>query len=688
MDNTTLHTFLLYVYPSLPPNTRLPLTLTPPSSHCPNALRNLVLLGSWDNFTRPYPLELDARRGRNYWHGCFTFSDIICDGDLETPVAKRDGPLKMGGTYWYYVSQFSQQQSKVTDLIQYKVDGDDECHNPSEPSTTFCPLLPGQRLNVLELPSEGHNRSKSDPSDGFTRNPSDRYLNPVPPAPLSLRPIPSPDQRAASSESDRLPLPSPWAPRSATYPPNDAFLSPNVVRHARSASASPHMPSTQLFADFRLLKERIATKRSATRCCNSLKSRELEIGSPVLISTTADDLNLIPLAKFRPPPTSAPVANATPANRAIPTIRKEFSPLGSHPVAPIDPVPALQRKASLRQRRSAVVTGASRPGSSRGRANSSDTRRTQHYLFSNDPWLSTPKPEQRFELAAPDFDKNTQPVPTLQRPSTSLTPPPADERPSSRHGNNQTSTLRPAPLDKELPPLPRYLKPAPLFACSDHEPVELLVELPVELPADVPVELPAEEIQTKEEVQEADGEVLDDLIMHYDDEKPSSHFSTWSNESMAFDYPTSDDEVTNSPTFSSLASSDAGSPLQCSSRYSYMISQHESEEDDVSSQEEEEEEQTTGFLSATPPRLDDVRISAFGADLFSLDIQHADSAPRRQAACFGLGFHYSLPDDDTTSKTTITESSLRPEPSVQRESSLSQLNGLINDFAYLGDAVI
>jgi hypothetical protein len=96
----------------------------------------------------------------------------------------------------------------------------------------------------------------------------------------------------------------------------------------------------------------------------------------------------------------------------------------------------------------------------------------------------------------------------------------------------------------------------------------------------------------------------------------------------------------------------------------------------------------TGFLSATPPRLDDVRISAFGTDLFSLDIQHADSAPRRQAACFGLGFQYSLPDDDTTSKTTITASSLRPEPSVQRESSLSQLNGLINDFAYLGEAVL
>jgi hypothetical protein len=78
-----------------------------PSSDCPVALRSLVLLGSWDNFSRPYPLELDARRGRNHWRGCFTFSDIICDGDLKEPAQKRNGPLKMGGTYWYYVSQLT-----------------------------------------------------------------------------------------------------------------------------------------------------------------------------------------------------------------------------------------------------------------------------------------------------------------------------------------------------------------------------------------------------------------------------------------------------------------------------------------------------------------------------------------------------------------------------------------------------
>jgi hypothetical protein len=684
MDNTTLHTFLLYVYPSLPPKSILP--LTSPSSHCPNALRSVSLLGSWDNFSRPYSLELDVRRGRNHWQGCFTFSNIICDGDLGSPILERDGPLKMGGTYWYYVSQLSQRYDRGTDLLQYKVDGDDECHNPSEPSTTFCPLLPGQRLNILELPTEistelptdRHCRSNLDPSDGFTRNPSDRFLNPVPPA--APRPLPSPHTRTTSSP------PSPWAPRSATYPQPSAFLCPNVVRHARSASASPNMSSAPLFADLRSLKDKLASKRPGNNSRSSSKSREIEIGAPVLISTTAEDLNLLPLASYRPAPTSAP-RDIPPAvvtvNRSIPTIRKEFSPLGSHPVNPChdatfaSPDPVIERRASLGCRRSRVpstiITSESRLDQSRVRANSADTRRTQHYLFSNDPWLSTPKLQQSFE--------DMQPPPTLQRPSTSLAPPSASERPTSSRGSSRSSSPREALLDKELPPLPRYLTPAPLFACNG--------------PA--PAELPADEPQEGEAPQaEDDDAVLEDLIMQYQD-KPTSHFSTWISESTAYDYPSSDDEATDSPTFSSLDSdcSDLGSPQRMSIRYSYIDSKATPEHvyttlgDDVSSQGgNEEEEQLTDFLSATPPRLDDVRISAFGSDLFTLDIQHVDSAPRRQAACFGLGFQYSLPDDDTASKTTVTKSSLLPEPNVKRESSLSQLNGLINDFAYLGEAVI
>jgi len=65
-------------------------------------------------------------------------------------------------------------------------------------------------------------------------------------------------------------------------------------------------------------------------------------------------------------------------------------------------------------------------------------------------------------------------------------------------------------------------------------------------------------------------------------------------------------------------------------------------------------------------------------------------ATRRQAACFDLGFHYTLPQDETTSKATITQSAMQCEPAVarQRQSAISQLNMLIDEFAFLGDAVI
>jgi hypothetical protein len=214
------------------------------------------------------------------------------------------------------------------------------------------------------------------------------------------------------------------------------------------------------------------------------------------------------------------------------------------------------------------------------------------------------------------------------------------------------------------------LKPAPLFACNDLSPVETSAEA---------------QFPTDEFTEDKDEEALSDLLLEYE-EKPQSHFSMWSSESTAYTYSIIGDESISSPTFSSLTSndSDVGSPQRFSLRYSYA-EQSASSEDEVPTPDDD---QMTPHLSTTPPRLDDLRISAFGSDLFSLDIQHADSAPRRQAACFGLGFQYSLPEDDTCSKTTITAPELRPEPTVQRDSSVSQLNQLMSDFGYLGDAVI
>ncbi|KAJ8116667.1 hypothetical protein OPT61_g1952 [Boeremia exigua] len=654
MDDTTLHTFLF---------------------QCPTALRSVVLLGSWDNFSKRYKLHLDTRGGRNIWKGCFTFSNIFCDGDLDMLSPKRDGPLKMGGTYWYY----------------YEVDGDKECHNSLQPSTTSCPLLPGQAVNVLEIPVEGHsNNNPMEECSAFTRNPKDRYLTPVPPNKL----LPSPRPRSSNREAYALPLPSPWAPKSAMHPPMNQFLSPNVTRHARSASASPLLPSTPLFADFKDLKEKFASKRVRSRSRSSSDVREMQISAPVLISTTADGV----LPTFQTTPPCSPRNFSRPQRTASPppsilAITKDFSPLASHPVDThtgsqsfIAELAATE--APVRRRRSyvpsTIVSNEFDIEPGRHRANSADTRRTKRSFYSNDPWVSSPKLRQGFDTVIQQAREVQffKPAPVLRRPSPAATPPAADGRPSSSYGGHRSLALRDAPLEKGLPALPRYLTPAPLFTCGMFS---------------------SEETTPIEEVEQEDT-VTDDILQAYgDNEEPvvqisarqRSHFSTWS----SFDsYAISDDEGVISPIFSpaTSVSSDAGSPLRQSMRYSYADHAFaKAQQTTTIAEVDEEEEDFADDRTSTPPQLDldTLRLSvlSFSSDLFNLDIQHPETMPRRQAACFGMGFQgYSLPADETKSKETIqSEATLRPKRiGVQRESSTSQLDMLMDDFSYLGDAVV
>ena len=88
-----------------------PLTI---SRQTPASTRSVHLLGSWDNFTKHYPMERDNRRSRGQWRGCYTFEDIICDGDGESSP-KRSGGLKMGSTYYYYVRSTS-SEAKINEL--------------------------------------------------------------------------------------------------------------------------------------------------------------------------------------------------------------------------------------------------------------------------------------------------------------------------------------------------------------------------------------------------------------------------------------------------------------------------------------------------------------------------------------------------------------------------------------------
>jgi hypothetical protein len=464
------------------------------------------------------------------------------------------------------------------------------------------------------------------------------------------------------------------------------------------------MPSTPIFPDFKVLKEKLASKRSASRNRSGSKTRELDISAPVLVSG-GEELNLIPLSVYRPSIESIREVEipAATAPRAVPTIRREFSPLASHPIDPVHDSlfgPAELPTADdrpIRRRRShvpsTVITSEFKVEQSRLRANSTDTRRTQHYLFSNDPWLSSPKLQEDFEIEDRVVEDDTPSAPVLSRPSTFLGAPVSNERPTSSYGSMHSTNLRQSPLDKELPALPRYLVPAPLYACNDT----------------TISELPASEPENEFE-EDDDEERLDNFSVQFQ-EKARSHFSTWSNDSIGYNSPTSDnDDAVLSPTFSSLTSNDSdidtpqgllihysyASPRQASAaKHTSTIPEIQTISNDTSDNEEEEDVQSPYRLS-TPPQLNELRISTFGSDLFNVETHHSDASSRRssrrQAACFGLGFQYSLPEHDVTSKTTLAESTVVGETermertiSVQRESGV---HALMEDFAFLGDAVI
>ncbi|KKZ62465.1 hypothetical protein EMCG_03128 [[Emmonsia] crescens] len=187
-------------------------------------LVSVKLLGSWDNFTRAYPMEKDDRIGRGHWKGCHTFTNIICDGETNSLTPGRDGGLRMGGTYWYY----------------YQLDNEVDFFNEAEPVTTSCPFLPGQPLNVLNVPihlpsSQTHLRRGASPSSQIsnhgTMNPADKYMNPrVPPRPILPRLTTSP---AMFMRNDYA-LTSPLSSGSSLSPVNErSFSHPRALATRR-----------------------------------------------------------------------------------------------------------------------------------------------------------------------------------------------------------------------------------------------------------------------------------------------------------------------------------------------------------------------------------------------------------------------------------------------------------------------
>ncbi|KAL8892792.1 MAG: hypothetical protein Q9215_000384 [Flavoplaca cf. flavocitrina] len=183
----------------------------PEGLELPFSVRKVDVVGSWDNFKAAYPLEKDRQAGPGHWRGCHSFENITCDGLSLDPAMRRNGALKMGGTYWYF----------------YRLNGDNEYHDPVEPSTTACPLLPGQEVNILEVPIESQvYPSEVWETDVFTLDPDAKYNPRKPPPRPKPTPVPS-DTLSVDSVHPALPM----LERQRAYigtsaPPPTAILQP------------------------------------------------------------------------------------------------------------------------------------------------------------------------------------------------------------------------------------------------------------------------------------------------------------------------------------------------------------------------------------------------------------------------------------------------------------------------------
>ncbi|WPH03319.1 Hypothetical protein R9X50_00619600 [Acrodontium crateriforme] len=157
-----------------------PTTLITFMFRAPVGVRIVELLGSWDNFSQPYLMNHDPRRGNGFYSGCFKFDKIIYDGDSAYWTKARSGGLKQGGTYWFY----------------YRLDMTAEAYDDKQAHTNDCPLLPGQTVNFIDIPKELEPPAKRRRSIDVvgslmdlatskqTMNPADKFL-PLYPPPVS-----------------------------------------------------------------------------------------------------------------------------------------------------------------------------------------------------------------------------------------------------------------------------------------------------------------------------------------------------------------------------------------------------------------------------------------------------------------------------------------------------------------------
>ena len=427
----------------------------------------------------------------------------------------------MGGTYWYY----------------YQLNDEIEFHNSAEPSTTSCPLLPGQLVNVLHVPFHlSHGRSRNDSTSSTsselrTMNPEDKFLNP--------RPVPIPQPKLArlntsptlpsfpgSSDSSSPFSISPWSAKSLSSS-RGASPSTNAMRmfrlprkastDAQSRSTSPPSKSTGLRAAFRQLK----SVRSTSPEDESSRGR---VGKPMLGVEITAPLHVARTASGR--------------------VSKPSSPASSNSSRDQSPMPMPERQTSPRSTTQlALRRGLDQPTDlQEGLAVSSFQAHRRQRSKSRDP---SPLRNSLILSAAPSRSSNIDGVNQCHQPLETLKEAPSQQSTPTwpltalKVGTEEKSEL---PTEKRLPTLPNSPSSAyPASAASDSPEKTLSRELQLK------------ELQSHFSEMTLSTDSSLSLI-----EPDHSHFSKWTTTSADFS-PSSDYNILNT------SSTNNPSPMRLSS---------------------------------------------------------------------------------------------------------------------------
>lgn len=400
----------------------------------------------------------------------------------------------MGSTYWYY----------------YQVNGTDEEYDKAEPYTTSCPLLPGQCVNILDVPLDGSAdtvlQQPSSPSPAIhTFNPDDRYINPRPAPKPQLPRLITPSSNGLGTQKVKARLfgdSTHPATASGWLSEREALSrSANDERLVKSAISSPSEAVKSAFSFLKGSQSALTATPTELRRGRSKVSRpqhrrtdrstspgeRLQISSPELTYRSDEDRDHITLLEAQLAMLGSPIEGDG--------SRSPYAPLRSHPVTLDEHNNLPQRRSktddhSHKRQSSETPAGSSKEppfplfrsqsSSERTSCNSHSAPTSYAYFDPRYPQRSisrrrAPSP-LRTSISQDDIEAlrafnppthitevDCEDLRTPRRFDSTLTSPMHSPEDVNEVAEVQTGRHAKSPsLDKELPPLPSYLVPSPL----------------------------------------------------------------------------------------------------------------------------------------------------------------------------------------------------------------------------------